>query len=370
MREADFHIVGGGIIGLAVAFRLAQGSARVTVFDSGEPGQATQAAAGMLAPLAESAAGASIEPLGVPSLKRYPAFLDDIAAAGGVRVPLCGPGILRLACAETEVQALMASAARNGATGLPLYLIDPDELRRREPSVGVSSLLAAHSPSEQHVTPTDLLAALRAACAALGVKIRSGEVLGFEGQDGHIEAIRTATDIVSCNRAVVACGVWSRALLEPLGLALPISPVKGQVVHLHPSTPPLRHTLFGNGLYLVPRSNGDLLIGATEEPEKGFDVQPTEPEIAGLIAGAEELVPALGGAARADVRVGLRPVTPDKLPLIGPAPGYDNLILAAGHGRNGILMTPITADVISDFVMKGIPPPALVSPSRFEGTRR
>jgi len=370
MRESDFHIAGGGIIGLAVAFRLAQGGARVTVFDSGKPGQATQAAAGMLAPLAESAAGASIEPMGVPSLRRYPAFLDDIAAAGGVRVPLNGPGIMRLAHSAEEAEALLAAVERNRTTGLPMCLIDPAELRRMEPEIGVPVVLASHSPAEQHVTPPDLLATLKTACNAMGVEILTGEILGFATHNGHIQGICTDNGMISCDRVIVAGGVWSRELLEPLGILIPIMPVKGQVVHLHPAKPPLRHTLFGHGLYLVPRPNGDLLVGATEEPEKGFDAQPTEPEIAGLISGATILVPTLRGAVRAHTRVGLRPVTPDKLPLIGMAPGYDNLILAAGHGRNGILMTPITADIVADFALKGIPPPSLVSPDRFGGIRQ
>jgi len=370
MRKPDFHVAGGGIIGLAVAFRLAQTGARVTVLDAGKRGQATQAAAGMLAPLAESAAGASIEPLGVPSLLRYPAFLDDIAAAGGARVPLCGPGILRLARTDAEAEALKSSVARNRSTGLPLCLIEPAELREMEPEIGIPVTLATLSPSEQHVTPSDLLATLKAACLAMGIEVRSADVLGFEAQNRDIIGIHTDTGFMQTERVVLSSGVWSRALLEPLGLTLPISPVKGQVVHPHPSAPPLRHTIFGHGLYLVPRPGGDLLIGATEEPERGFDVQSTEPEIAGLVAGAENLIPKLHGAPRVDARAGLRAATPDKLPLIGPAPGYDNLILAAGHGRNGILMTPITADIVGDMAIKGIPPPELVSLERFGGIRR
>lgn len=367
MAVPDFHVVGGGIIGMAVAFRLAQGGARVTVFESSREGQATRAAAGMLAPLAESAAGASIAPLGVPSLLRYPAFLNDAAEAGGVLVPLCGPGILRLAFTGAEAKALAASVARNESSGLPLRLVEPMELRRLEPGIAPHVTLAAHSPNERHITPPDLLIALQAACRALGVTMLSEEVSGFDVQGDSIRAIRTSSGVHSCDRVLVAGGVWSRALLEPLGLTVPIAPVKGQLMHLRPAVPPLRHTLFGHDLYLVPRPNGDLIVGATEEPEKGFDIQPTEPEIAGLLANAEALVPALRDAARVETRVGLRPVTPDKLPLIGPTPGYANLILATGHGRNGILMTPITADIAADYALRGIVPPALVAPDRFGG---
>ena len=368
MANGDFHIVGGGIIGLAVAYRLAQAGASVTVIEDGRPGQAGRAAAGMLAPLAESAAAPSVETLGIPSLLQYPAFLEELGEVSGQRVRLFGPGIIRLARTPEEAEILCASREKHAGVGIPLHVVQPNALRTLEPSLRGQVELAIHSPLERHVVPTQLIAALEAACKRLRVQRIAAGVSQFTASGGRITGITTTSGTLTCDQVIVTAGAWSPHLIEPLGLHLPIAPVKGQLLHVHPAIPVLRHTVFTEGLYLVPRASGDLVIGATEEPECGFDTEVTKAAIDGLVANAAKLIPRLAHAPRVESHAGLRPVTPDKLPCIGRIPHVENLIVAAGHGRNGILMTPITAQIVADLAIRGIGPPALVSPERFAGS--
>jgi glycine oxidase len=250
-----------------------------------------------------------------------------------------------------------------------LNLLPPGAIRDAEPAIMIQGVLALHSPAERHVNPVALACALQAACERLGVAFRHAEVHSLRPKGGRIAAIITSHGEIACGQVVAASGVWTAALLAPLGLEIPISPVKGQLFHLHPEPLPLNHTIYSHGLYLVPRrvppGCGELVVGASEEPKAGFDTATTESAIAGLRSGAEVLIPSLSSAPLVAAKAGLRPVTPDRVPLIGRHPNYGNLAIAAGHGRNGILMAPITADFVADLLLNDVPPPALVAPDRF-----
>jgi glycine oxidase len=421
MAHTEIAVVGGGVIGLSIAYRLATAGRAVTVLEASLPGQASGAAAGMLAPLAESNALPALAELGLPSLRQYPAFLAELADASGITIGLCGPGILRVAATDDEAVHLCATLSRpitplpqplsppgkgesevsipypNRLLGkereaeptpapslkvretmFPVHLLTASEARAIEPALSPDVCLAIHSPAEKHVMPSILLQALRRACERAGVAIvnDSAHMLRTRA-DGW--TVATESDEVYADILVVAAGAWTGAILRPLGIDLPIVPLKGQIcsVRFRPLSPdpsPLQgkgrqigpeYTIYAHNTYIVPRPTGEIVIGATEEPESGFSLASTEEAVRGLRERAARVLPALAGAALESARVGFRPASPDRLPMIGKLPGCENGYIASGHGRNGILLTPITADIVRDMIVDGIRPPASVDPARF-----
>lgn len=370
---ADVLVVGGGVIGLSVAWHLAC-AARVSVvvlerarLGVGEPenGQASPAAAGMLAPLAEANAPGPLVTLGLASLERYPAFLTALEQDGGEAVPLAGPGMLRVATNEVQEHALcQAFGWQQRAAALPVSWLSGDAARRLEPALAPGIRAAVLSPNEKHVEPRRLVRALAAACARRGVRIvEEVTVTRLEASSaGRVTAARTASgDTFSCGALVVSGGAWSAAMGDWLGARLPVFPVRGQIGALLPAAAPplIRHTVYAHGGYLVPRANGRMVVGATEEPEAGFEARTTKAGLAHLRALPPALVPALAGVPFESVWCGLRPATPDGLPLLGPLPGWDNVHVAAGHFRNGILLAPVTGEIVAHGLLNGKPHPLL-----------
>ncbi len=366
MRSSDIAIIGGGVIGLSIAWRLAAQGATVTVLDSGEPGQATQAAAGMLAPLAECRAPSSLLPLALDSLRRYPDFAAALREQTGMDISLCGPGLLRVARTEDEEDALCRTHSWQRDAGLPLRWLSGDEARVLEPSLCPQVRAAVLSLDERHVPPRRLHRALQAACLQSRVRLLHCTVTEFNCERARVTCVQTAQGRIPCGEVVIAGGAWSAELAARLKAAFPVRPVRGQTVTLRP-TVPLRHTLYSPNGYLVPRPDGTVLAGATEE-DAGFDARPTAEGVASLLLSAMSLVPALAEAAWDNVRVGLRPVTPDGMPLLGRVPGWENVSVAAGHGRNGILLAPLTADALADWLLRAAPPPPAFSAARFGTT--
>lgn len=362
----DIVVIGGGVIGLSVAWRLARRGARVTVLDAGRPGQASWAAAGMLAPLAETGAPGPWVDLALGSLASYPAFLAALREETGSGLNLAGPGMLRVAVNDDEEAALCRALAWQKALGLPLEWLDGPAVRRLEPGVAPSVQAALLSPDEKHVTPRRLLDALRLACRRRGVSLMSDLfVLDVSEAPGGGVTVKTLMGWLSCGAVLVAGGVWSALMSECLRWPLPVSPVRGQVLALTPPPPaPLRHTVYGHSRYLVPRADGQVVVGATEE-HVGFATGTTAEGLGSLLAAATRLVPELSSAALESAWTGLRPVSADGLPLLGRVPGWTNVHVATGHGRNGILLTPITGEMMAASLLDGIPPPLVFDPARF-----
>ena len=366
MRTSDVIIVGGGVIGLSIALSVAREGAAVTVLDAGRPGQASPAAAGMLAPLAESGRPGPFVRLALDSLRRWPEFVARLREEGETPLAIWGPGMLRVARTEAEEDALCAALAWQSGLGLPLHRLNAAEVRALEPNVGAEVRGATLSPEERHLEPRVLLQALLEACRRRGVIVRtSTTVTGFATQRSQVTAVRTGEQEVSGGQVVIAGGAWSGAL----GFPLPVHPLRGQVVALGPlrSPAPFRHTVYAHGGYLVPRPDGRVIAGATEE-QAGFDAETTDAGIASLRQMAAGLVPALHDAPLHSAWAGLRPVSADGLPLLGRLPGWDNVHVATGHGRNGILLTPITGDLMAAHLLHDVPPPPAFDPARFGET--
>ena len=366
-EDGNILIIGGGVIGLSIAWHLSRANPSVTVLDSAEPGQASQAAAGMLAPLAEAHAPGPFLDLALDSLCRYPNFVEALRDESGLNLEICGPGMLRVARTAEEESALGQAFEWQSKLGLPLCRLTGEEVRRQEPAAAYNIRAALLSPMERHLEPCLLLTALTAACRNRGVHLFFSRVTGLETEAERVIGVRTAQGQFSCKTLVIAGGAWSEFLGCELGVNIPVKPLRGQILAFGPSNPMLlQHTLYTHGAYLVPRLDGRILAGATEE-SVGFEAQTTECGIAALRSGAEALIPALADQRLHSAWTGLRPLSVDGLPLLGRAPGWENVHIATGHGRNGILFAPITGALMADAILKGTPLPAAFDPARFGG---
>ena len=365
-NKPDFLILGGGVIGLSIAYHLSRQGATVTVLDAGEPGQASSAAAGMLAPLAETGAPGPFLDLALDSLRRCPAFVDILREDSGAGLSIQGPGMLRVARTDAEEDALCRALAWQSTLGLPLHRLSETDARRLEPGLGEGVQAAVLSPLEKQIEPRRLLAALTDACRWWDVQIVSHHpATGLETAGSRADAVLSGTTRHTFGTLVLAAGAWNRALGQKLGFDIPVSPLRGQILALGPQpAAPFSHTLYTHGAYLVPRADGRIVAGATEE-WAGFAAETDDAAIAGLRAEASTLVPALTDWPLHSAWAGLRPVSADGLPLLGRVPGWNNVHVATGHGRNGILLSPITGALMADHLLHDAPLPAAFDPARF-----
>jgi glycine oxidase len=358
----DVAVVGGGAIGLACAWRASQRGARVVVLDAGEPG-AWNVAAGMLAPVSEAEFGepAQLE-LGLESARRYEAFCAELDDPGYRDV-----GTLVVARDRDEAEALDRLAAFRAGLGLPVERLRPSQARALEPALAPTVRLALDIPSDHAIDPRRLVAALarvfdgeqrRARVAAL--RVAGERVTGVVLEGG---------EEISAGAVVVAAGVHVARLGLPEHARVPVRPVKGQVLRLRGEAGLVERTIRGESAYFVPRGDGRYVLGATVE-ERGWDTTPTAGGVYELLRDISEVVPGVFELDIEELSAGLRPATPDNVPAIGPG-ALEGLIWATGHYRNGILLTPLTADLVAA-ALAGEPLPELAAPAdprRFAGVR-
>lgn len=364
-------IIGAGVIGLSIAWKLSREGATVAVVDKGLVGQgASWAAAGMLAPFAEAKDGGPFAKITLEGLRAYPEFIDALEEETGLETELSKVGLLRVALNEAEEKDLAGSFSRQCADGLPVHWLTADEARKLEPGLSTKVRAAILSPQEWHIEPRRLTRALAVACAARGVRIeQETTVTGFEKAGEKVTAVRVPGGTVEAGKVVVAGGAWSEAIGQMLDTTLPVFPVRGQIVSLGPCLPsPVRHTIYAHCGYLVPKADGRVLVGATEE-NAGFNTRTTCGGVGKLLGMAPDLAPALSGMPIESTWAGLRPATPDKCPILGRLTGWQNVLAATGHFRNGILLAPITAQIMSDMILhdRVSPLAAEFAPERFEG---
>jgi len=348
-------VIGAGVIGLGIAWRLAQRGAAVTVFDQGAAGAgASHAAAGMLAACAEAEPGEeALTALGRLSQSLWPGFAAELERASGLTVDLRREGTLVVAPTADDLARLRHQLQFQHSLGLPLELISAAEARRREPHLaGLAG--AVFSPQDHQVDNRKLAAALRAAAAGAGAVIREHEgvesVLVVQGRAAGVR-LRNGTEWPA-DAVVLAAGAWSRSIAGlPAPLRPPVRPVKGQMLALRmdPAAPLVNHVVWAPNVYLVPRRDGRLIVGATVE-EKGFDQSLTAGGILALLEAAWRVVPAIEELTIDEMWVGHRPGSRDDAPILGPGP-VEGLVYATGHHRNGILLAPVTADAIARLVL-------------------
>jgi glycine oxidase len=365
MRMPDVLVIGGGVIGLGVAWRCAQRGLKVTVVDPAPGSGASSAAAGMLAPATELHYGEqALLQLNLDSARRYPQFAAELVAASGHDIGYRRSGALVAAWDDADLANLRDLQAFGSSLGVATELLTGREIRRREPALASAVAGGLYAPDDHAVDNRRLHAALLEAVRVSGGELRRERVVALEKSAARVSGIRTDLGhAISADTVVLAAGAWSAQLPDPGGGVLPpIRPVKGQTVRLRvPGPPLLRHvirgTIKGSPVYLVPRDDGELVVGASSE-EVGFDLAPRAGAVYELLRDAQSLIPLLGEVQFGEVSTSVRPGSPDNAPIIGRS-SIPGLVLATGHYRNGILLTPVTADGIADLISTGSVPDAL-----------
>jgi glycine oxidase len=359
-------IIGSGIIGASVADALARRGLEVTVIDRRAPGGgATQASAGVLAPFIEAHDDSPLLDLAVRSLNRYDDFVAGLR--GRVRLPIeyARTGTLEVALTPDEAARLASSHRALEARRVVAEWLDAPAVRSFEPAVSAAAVAGLFTPSHGFVGVASLMAALVESARLAGATfVQPADAV-------RIDAARDRVDIQADGRTytaewvVVAAGCWSSRVRLGGASLPPVTPVRGQLLHTTWTSPLPRRSVWGTGCYTVPWSDGSLLVGATVE-DVGFDERSTVEGVAGLTAAVQRMLPASAHASIDAIRVGLRPATADGLPWIGPLTAAPRVVMAAGHFRNGVLLAPLTADLVTAVVADRQTDPALVvtSPNR------
>ena len=354
----DVAVAGGGLIGLATAWRAAQRGLSVTVVDDSPGTGASAAAAGMLAPVTEAGyREEALLRLGLASVQRWPAFAADVEAASGTPVGLRTAGTLVVGFDEDDVRELTALHAFQTELGLAAERLTPRESRRREPSLTPrvrGGLLVA---GDHSVDGRALHAALLRAAEDTGVRLVRDRVTALRVDGGRAAGLETAGGAsVVAGSVVLALGAHSGRL--PGVPPLPVRPVKGQILRLAGATDLLEGTVRalvrGRQVYLVPYAGDRLIVGATTE-DRGFDPTVTAGGVHDLLHDAIDVVPGISELELVETLARWRPGTPDNAPLLGPGP-LPGLVLATGHHRNGVLLTPVTAEVTAELLATGTLP--------------
>jgi len=359
-------IIGAGVVGLGIAWRLAANGASVEVFDRGAAGAgATHAAAGMLAACCEAEPGEeALIALGRESQARWPAFAAELLQVSGIDVELRTEGTLVVALTADDQARLHHHLVFQQKLGLPLQWITPAETRRREPHLAGKLAGAVWSPEDHQVENRKLAAALKIAAERAGASIREHTpVKEISVTGGHADGlVLNDGSKVEADVVVLAAGAWSRSIGGvPSELRPPVRPIKGQMLALRmdAAAPLVNHVIWAPGVYLVPRRDGRLVVGATVE-EKAFDTTLTAGGLLTLLDAAWRTIPSVEELPIEEMWVGHRPGSRDDAPILGPGP-VAGLIYATGHHRNGILLAPITADTIAHLVLDGAVDPAIRS---------
>lgn len=354
--DAEVIVVGGGVIGLSIAYALACEGVGSTVLDRGPLGQAASwAGAGIIAPGATRLTASPPVALRTLSAHLHAEWAEALRAETGIDTGYRRCGGVDVAATAAEERALRAAEALWEAEGIAFERLAPADFARVEPALDPSLRAADFLPDRAQIRNPRHLRALAFACERRGVRLRPGAAAeGFVTVGDRIAAVRTAEGPLHCGRVVVAAGPWSAALLVALGLDIPTPPVKGQIVLLRGARPLLGRIVERGPCYLVPRDDGRILVGATEE-DAGFDTRSTPAAVRDLLRFALRTCPALAEAEVERCWAGLRPGSRDALPYIGPAPGLANLLIATGHRRAGLHLSTGTAAVVADLLLNRPP---------------
>lgn len=361
MKNFDAVIVGGGVIGAAIAFELAGEKLRVLVVDRQEPGRETSwAAAGMLSPGPDSPEAVPMVPLAKESLQLYPEFVAGVEEASGRTADFTRQGSFEMfagADAENE-RDRMIEVYRE--LGLAIETISVEAARGLEPELGAAASAVAWLPDEATVDPRLLTEAVLVAAERRGAEMRGGcAVESLLCERGACTGVIAASgEKIEGEHVVIAAGTFCGTIKDcvsgnerNLARYAPVRPVRGQLVALRSASVKLKRVLRSSRGYLVPRRDGRIIAGSTLE-NAGFVKDVTPEGIRKILQGAQELAPALAGAEIVEQWAGLRPDSPDHLPIIGPTE-MKGLLIATGHYRNGILLAPVTAKIVRDWIISG-----------------
>jgi glycine oxidase len=368
--RADVVVIGAGVQGCAVAWRLASAGLDVVVLEKAIPGaEASSAAGGILSPGVEAVEPGPFYELGRASLARYPAFVEALERETGLTVGWRGGGTLEVALDDQHAQVLAARATRIERAGLPVEVLDDAEVRRLEPGISPEARGALWFRDEASLDPRLLGRALALAAGRAGARILSGQVHAIRHEGGRVAGVDHESGPIDAPAVVLAAGAWS---LQVAGHGLPagaVRPVRGQIAVVDTRPPLLSRVVFSGHGYAVPRADGRILLGSTME-EAGFEKAVTAGGLHHVLEVGMGIAPALARAPVVETWSNFRPASPDGEPILG-AGAVPGLFYATGHTRNGILLCPITADAVAACVLGQVAPVDLApfSPARLQPRR-
>jgi glycine oxidase len=349
MKKFDVVIAGGGVIGGAMALELARAGLSVAVFDRQQPGQeASWASAGILSPAPENPGVVSMVPLGKASMSLYPEFVAQIEETSGVSTGFRPKGTLEALFSHDTKAELSTIIALHHGLGLKAEPLRAEDARELEPSLSEEVEAAVLRPEEASIDNRALTAAILQAAKRRGAEIFPGDAAKAIWREGNrCAGLVLQNEKVEADWTIIAAGCFS-AMIDGIAPYAPVRPAKGQMAALRADEVNLERVLWSEKIYLVPRNDGRILAGATVE-HAGFDKRVTAGGIDKILSAAIDLAPGLANARIEETWAGLRPDSPDHLPILGPT-DIDGLLMATGHFRSGILLTPITARLIREWI--------------------
>jgi glycine oxidase len=366
-QTTDVAIIGGGVIGCSIAYQLSKAGVQVSVIEREEiAAEASRAAAGLLSPAEVLTGPKAVADLFLASWSMTAEVIAEIEAASGVQVEYFQTGALHILMDAEDQTTLKKYAEIWQAQGGEVKWLTGDQMYEYEPLLDHILDAALYVPDTVSIRPRLMTRAYAEAARKSGaIFYEHSEVTGFKQQSDKVIGIQTAQGrTIPCDCVVVAAGAWSEHVGSWLGLNIPVFPARGQILSLRQPATPLKHTIIGNGIYIVPKIDDTIYVGATIE-QVGFDKSNTAGGIAWLLSSAIQLVPNLEHAAIADIWSGLRPWSRDSYPILGKAPGWENVILATGHGPGGFELSAITGKTITELIASG-QTPALIQPFGLE----
>ena len=354
METADVVVIGAGVIGSSIAHIFAKNKQKTLLVDKQQPGQeASAAAAGILAVASGRSKRGPMYQLKKASQELYPALIEEIQHATEIDIEYQTVGVLCLIRNDTDEKKYRKLYEVRQEQGHPVTWLSAQELQRVEPALASNLLGAVHFSSDHHLHNGKLAEAWAQAAEKNGVHVRTGTtVSNVRMQKGHVEAVCIGGDWVEAGTVVIATGSWSRQVGDLFGLTIPVDPAKGQMLAVR--TDRLKHVISCDEHYLVPRQNGEVIIGSTVE-YVGHTKDVTLETIQDFIAQSEALVPGISQAPLSRFWAGLRPYSPTRRPILCRAPDIDNVVLATGHHRNGIVLAPITGQLVYELITTGQP---------------
>ena len=356
--NTDVIVIGGGVIGCSVAYQLAKQGLGVTVLERSQFGSgASGATAGVIGPIWHiDPAHKELFSLGMRSLELFPGLAGELSEAG-VDPAFQQSGVLKLAFTPAQVDELKQNLTWQGELGLGVRWLEAPEIREMEPEVSDGVVGGVFSPGEGCISGQRFVDALVHAATSLGaVFLDETEVIGLETSGHRVVGVRTLTSSYQCGHTVLAAGPWAGVAERWLPLDLPVTPVKGQRILLRkPGFLPGCPVRSFDG-YVVPQTDGSVLVASTRE-EGVFDIRITAGAIRQLVDTATTLFPALKDASFLSARAGVRPGSPDEIPIMGPLPGWEGVSIACGHDHVGIMLSPGSAELVVRYILTGDPRP-------------
>lgn len=367
-QTPDLIVVGSGVIGSAVAYYAARSGLSVSVLEARKfGGQGSSVAAGLIAPSPQITGDTPFSRLASASLALFPRLRDQLLDETGIDIQLDPRGALRVAVSEDDAHEQQRLLPVKQQLGFNLSWLSPCETRTLEPTLSERIHGAVYGPDEAQINTLRLLAAYRAGAEQHGARFLKMQVMELAKDGRKVMGVLTPDGSLGAGHVVIAGGAWAGQLAEVLRAHVPIQPQRGQLVVMRNTLSAPRHIIFWGDVYLAPQIGGAVTIGAAND-YPGFVLHPTAEGVARLLKQALEAFPDLASAPFLGARAGLRPRTPDKLPIIGPIPGWEGISVAAGHNSNGLLFSAITGQAIAALVMQAPTPLDLnpYRPDRFE----